>query len=57
MQQPQKTFDNIDLGVVNENKVKILKIEEIEFEAKKHLVLGSETLVEPELMSRELLLS
>ena len=57
LQQPQKTFDNIDLGVVNENKVKILKIEEIEFEAKKHLVLGSETLVEPELMSRELLLS
>lgn len=45
------------MGVVNENKVKILKIEEIEFEAKKHLVLGSETLVEPELMSRELLLS
>ena len=45
------------MGVVNENKVKILKIEEIEFEAKKHLVVGSETLVEPELMSRELLLS
>lgn len=41
-------FDNIDLAVVNEKKVKILKIEKIELDSKKHLVPGSETLVELE---------
>jgi len=41
-------FDNIDLAVVNEEKVKIIKIEKIELDAKKHLVPGSETLVELE---------
>ena len=41
-------FDNIDLAVVNEKKVKILKIEKIELDAKKHLVPGSETLVKLE---------
>lgn len=39
-------FDNIGLVVVYEKKVKILKIEKIELDAKKHLAPGSETLVE-----------
>ena len=41
-------FENIDLAIVNEKKVKILKIEKIELDAKKHLVPGSDTLVELE---------
>ena len=41
-------FENIDLAIVNEKKVKILKIEKIELDAKKHLVPGSETLVKLE---------